>query len=420
MALLLNRKLVQFMDKTKALLGILLIFFTVAVDSFAANSTSEILAQKYVKNGGFQVGDGSYLQYRAEERFIPASILKIVTALLALELLGPDYRFSTRLYFDDKNNLYIKGGGDPFLTSEAVLDICQRVKNKFPKRKVINELYLDDSCYLLEGKQISNEHSSEPYDAPNGALAVNFNTLPIRITAENSVQSAESATPLLPIMRYKARLLRLKPGTHRINVASGETHTDLPLRYTGELFQAQLQACGIKVRGGIQKKKVPQGLRPSLIYHSTKELEELLKLLFLYSNNFIANQIFLQLSVQQQNFKEPGTWQKSRRICAAFIRKRLGLIPEDLTMVEGSGLSPDNKITCRAAITILNYFKPWASLLRKRGAILFKSGTMPKSGNYCYAGYFKRKKRYIPYVILLNQQNNTREQLLKALEKRTR
>jgi D-alanyl-D-alanine carboxypeptidase/D-alanyl-D-alanine-endopeptidase (penicillin-binding protein 4) len=56
----------------------------------------------------------------ADEPFVPASVTKIVTAWLAMEVLGGDYRFETRFYLDDKRLLYVRGGGDPFLVSEEL------------------------------------------------------------------------------------------------------------------------------------------------------------------------------------------------------------------------------------------------------------------------------------------------------------
>ena len=55
----------------------------------------------------------------ADELFVPASVTKIVTAWLALEVLGGDYRFETRFYLDDKRVLYVRGGGDPFLSQRS-------------------------------------------------------------------------------------------------------------------------------------------------------------------------------------------------------------------------------------------------------------------------------------------------------------
>src|ERR1700740_2576581 len=53
----------------------------------------------------------------ADEPFVPASVTKIVTAWLALQVLGGDYRFETRFYLDKNRGLYVRGGGDPFLVS---------------------------------------------------------------------------------------------------------------------------------------------------------------------------------------------------------------------------------------------------------------------------------------------------------------
>src|SRR3954447_12729708 len=56
----------------------------------------------------------------ADKPFVPASVAKIVTSWLAMEVLGGDYRFETRFYVDSDRVLYIRGGGDPFLVSEEL------------------------------------------------------------------------------------------------------------------------------------------------------------------------------------------------------------------------------------------------------------------------------------------------------------
>ena len=60
----------------------------------------------------------------ADEPFVPASVTKIVTAWLAMEVLGGDYRFETRFYLDEKRVLYVRGGGDPFLVSEELAPLA--------------------------------------------------------------------------------------------------------------------------------------------------------------------------------------------------------------------------------------------------------------------------------------------------------
>src|SRR3989304_1847287 len=48
----------------------------------------------------------------ADKSFVPASVAKIVTAWLAMEVLGGDYRFETKFYLDGDRKLYVRGGGD--------------------------------------------------------------------------------------------------------------------------------------------------------------------------------------------------------------------------------------------------------------------------------------------------------------------
>jgi D-alanyl-D-alanine carboxypeptidase/D-alanyl-D-alanine-endopeptidase (penicillin-binding protein 4) len=64
---------------------------------------------------------------RADKAFVPASVAKIVTAWLAMEVLGGDYRFETRFYMDGDRVLYVHGGGDPFLISEELALLAPRL-----------------------------------------------------------------------------------------------------------------------------------------------------------------------------------------------------------------------------------------------------------------------------------------------------
>jgi len=62
-----------------------------------------------------------------DQPFVPASVTKIVTSWLALEVLGSDYRFQTRFYLDGSRVLYIRGGGDPFLVSEELVPLASEL-----------------------------------------------------------------------------------------------------------------------------------------------------------------------------------------------------------------------------------------------------------------------------------------------------
>ncbi|MCD6225003.1 MAG: D-alanyl-D-alanine carboxypeptidase, partial [Deltaproteobacteria bacterium] len=83
------------------------------------------------KNEAVLVSDSKekiLLSINADQQLIPASILKLLTALTAFHYLGTDYRFATEFYIDDDMNLKIKGYGDPLLTSKVVQEISETLK----------------------------------------------------------------------------------------------------------------------------------------------------------------------------------------------------------------------------------------------------------------------------------------------------
>ncbi len=363
-----------------------------------------------IDNGGYVVQDGSHLlSFREQDLFTPASTLKILTCLIAFEQLGKDYRFETRFFLDEQKNLYVKGYGDPFLTSEVILEIGKKLAGLGIGH--IRSLYLDESSFALEGESASDENSANPYDAPNGALAVNFNALPVQVRKNGVINSGEPQTPPIPLMTEAGN--RLPPGKYHVNVNTLPQSDQLPpaLRYTGQLFVAQLRRAGISLNKGYHRNKVPEGLKPIYIHYSSKSLEEIVRECLKYSNNYIANQLFLACGAK--HFGLPASWEKSRQTFALYTRKTLKLTPHQVFVREGSGLSRDNKISPAALLTILEFFKPHSSLLNLKSKTFIKSGTMKDV--YCYAGYFQRETGLTPFVIMLNQPQNNRDPLLNAL-----
>ena len=141
----------------------------------------------------------------ADKPFTPASVTKLVTSWLALEVLGADYRFETRFYLDAKRVLYIKGGGDPYLISEELAPLATELVAKIGKAP-ITRIVVDASYYPSNLRIPGIEDDGTAYDALNSALGVNFNT----IYAErigNKVRSAEEQTPITPIAiaRFRAK-----------------------------------------------------------------------------------------------------------------------------------------------------------------------------------------------------------------------
>ncbi len=112
----------------------------------------------------------------ADQPFVPASVTKIVTAWLAMEVLGGDYRFETSFYLDKNRVLYVRGGGDPFLISEELARLAPELVAAIGKAPITG-IVLDASYYPSDLRIPGIEASQEAYDALNSALAVNFNTI---------------------------------------------------------------------------------------------------------------------------------------------------------------------------------------------------------------------------------------------------
>jgi len=365
--------------------------------------------QKLVENGGYILFSGGreVVSLNPDMPFVPASTAKIVTSLAALETLGRDYRFVTEFFLDHENRLYIRGHGDPFMVSEETRLIAAELKKAGVRQ--VTSIEIDSSLFDIPAVPPWTSATLNPYDAVNAALAVNFNTVFVKL--ENGrVVSAEEQTPTLPLMAlFSDRLVPGKP--QRFNVTAGGAGRGP--EYAARLFAAILAEEGIRVNGGYGTAAVQSGLAPVLVHRSSRGLEDVIRAMLLYSNNFIANQLFLVMGMEK--YGPPATWEKGRRVMSGFLGRCLpaGKTGGNTKFVEGSGLSRKNRISCRDMAVVLERFKPFAALLPRKNGALVKSGTM--TGVYSYAGYLQERGNLAPFVIILNQERNNRDAVLENL-----
>ena len=225
----------------------------------------------------------------ADELFVPASVTKIVTAWLAMEVLGGDYRFETRFYLDDKRVLYVRGGGDPFLISEELAPLATELVAAVGKEPITG-IVLDASYYPSNLRIPGIEDTDEAYNALNSALAVNFNTV-YAVRSGATVRSAEKQTPITPlaITLFQARGSN---GTGRISLSKDPA---ISLQYAGELIAAFIERAGGSVTGKISTGTVPEGLDPAYDHRQSRPLSKILVELLRASNNYVANQVFLEI-----------------------------------------------------------------------------------------------------------------------------
>jgi D-alanyl-D-alanine carboxypeptidase/D-alanyl-D-alanine-endopeptidase (penicillin-binding protein 4) len=353
----------------------------------------------------------------ADEPFVPASVAKIVTAWVAMQVLGGDYRFETRFYLDRDRMLYVRGGGDPFLISEELALLASALVAAVGKAPLAG-VVVDTSYYPANLSIPGIEESNESYDAINSALAVNFNTINA-VRSGNKIRSAEKQTPITPLAISEFRA-RGPKGRGRISLSQDPA---VSVRYAGELLAAFIARAGGSVKGKITTGPVPAGHSPSKtgldalvpvhVHRQSRTLAVILAEMLRGSNNYVANQVFLEIGGHRHG--GPVSLEKSlqvtREILAAHDLARA------IQLEEGSGISPGNRFTARGLAKVLNLFAPHTALLVSgKGGAAYKTGTL--DGVRTLAGYTSTSGHGpVRFVISLKSNNGAlRFQLLRAIE----
>jgi serine-type D-Ala-D-Ala carboxypeptidase/endopeptidase (penicillin-binding protein 4) len=401
------KRLAVFFQSLKILLcsGLLLLALGTALNHDAHGRSLKELEPLIGPTDAVMVADPEgrvLLEKNADRPLVPASILKIFTSLVAIHHLGLDHRFETEFYVDDEGNLTIKGYGDPFLVSETVEEIALTLS---AKKARLNDIVLDDSHFDRPMEIPGISSSNRPYDAPNGALCVNFNT--VFFKKESGVfLSAEPQTPLLPIALDRVKSSGLSRG--RILLSHDENLITL---YAGRLFEHFLHQAGVVTSGNIRVAGVRPGTDRLLHCHvSPLTLQEMTAKLLDHSSNFTTNQILIAAGAKA--YGSPGTLEKGVRAAQTYARKALDL--QTVRFHEGSGISRQNRITAREMGKVLKAFAPYYSLLRKDGRQHYKTGTL--AGISTRAGFIENPGgRPYRFVVMMNSPGKSADQVTRRL-----
>ncbi len=350
---------------------------------------------------------GIVFSKNADIQLIPASTLKILTALVALHYLGPDYRFVTEFYLDQNSNLKIKGFGDPILISECLAEIAKELTtlNGITLRE-INDLVLDNSYFqdpiIIPGVTSSND----PYNAPNEALSVNFNTVAFQRNKDGTYSSAEPQTPLLPVVLPRIQLFAADQGRITLSPENNES-----TRYAGYLFSFFLNNEGIKFTGQIRMGRVQKDADTLIFrYASRFSMKQIIAMLLEHSNNFIANQLLIASGATAYGM--PGTLDKGVRAALSYATHILNI--NDIHIVEGSGISKDNRISAEGLNKVLHAFLPYYSLMQKTKKAFFKTGSL--AGVKTRAGYIENGNGELySFVVLINTPGKSPRHIMEVL-----
>ncbi|MBE8182037.1 MAG: hypothetical protein HAW61_00760 [Candidatus Portiera sp.] len=368
-----------------------------------------------ILGSGLHKNNLKLIELNTQRSYIPASVLKIPLVLSAHNILGKDFRFTTAFYKDRKNNLIIKGRGDPFLTSEEIRQIAVNLKmlgnNKF------NGLVLDDSLFKDVTLHALGK-SDNPYDAKFASLLVNFNTINIQKLTNQQIVSAEKQTPTLPLMDEIGASSNIKccNKATRINLQGND---DYRRKYVVQLFYKLLSENGISFSspatsaGSYKLAKIAKRSKPIYTHYNSRTMAQVSEQLLLYSNNLIAMGVLLQFAPDARKPVKSSLhrWQKDLNSIEGMSSAK------PMTITEPSGLDRHNQVTAENIYSILKSFADYSPLLPydARNSAFYKTGTL--TGIYNLAGYIRQGKHLRPFVILTENKSNERINILNIIKR---
>ena len=330
-------------------------------------------------------------QHNPRTRLVPASNLKLLTTAAAMDVLGPQYRFSTQLLSDSavqgerlSGNLYLRGLGDP-TTQFADYQALAAQLARQGVRQVQGDLVFDDTWFDAErlGLDWAQDDESTYYGAQISALTVSPNTdfdagtVIVTAKAPGALGQPVSVQVFPPTdyLQINNRAVSGPGDTYSITRQHGTNLLQLtgalapgkqrrqwvsvwePTQLVANLFEQALAQQGIKVLG----RRIIGGASPTtatlLAEHQSAPLQALITPLLKLSNNNMSEALLKAMGRKTVN---AGTAQAGVAAVAAFM-KRQGLDPATLSQVDGSGLSRRNLVSSHnlSDLLLATARQPW-------------------------------------------------------------
>ncbi len=340
----------------------------------------------------------------------PASVIKLLTALVALERLGPGYTWRTEAMLDGSlqdgvldGDLVLKGYGDPYLTPESFWRFLRGLRERGIVR-IRGDVVLDDS-YLKVQPQGRGDFDGEPrraYNALPSALSLNFQTTQfhmypdraagrVRVFAYPPLANLDIANGLKLVNApcrwgdHRPRFNISENGSGaliklrgRYSAACPETTVARlvmdPVTHVGGAFESIWRELGGRVEGRFRQGRAPDDAAP---FHTleSRSLGEVIRGMNKFSNNLMSRLLLLTLGVEHGG--EPGTVTKGRAAVVAWLHEH-GLAFPELVLDNGSGLSRRTRISALHMAQLLQagYRSPYMPEFMASLAVAGVDGTM--------------------------------------------
>jgi len=400
--------------------------------------------------------------------FNPASVMKLVTTAAALDLLGPDYRWITRVYAQGplvadvlNGDLIIQGSGDPRLAHEDLARLLRRLRS-LGVREIQGDLVLDRSLFqtTLDDAAAFDGLPYRAYNALPDALLLDAKAISLRFFPDAQTQSVRVAMepPMVDFLIEPPKLdtepcinWREKLGTvvdpssvhfsGTYSVDCGErvlvlhAHTLSHARYFDAVFRQLWRELGGSIVGVMREEKKLERARELLQWESPT-LAQIIRDINKHSNNVMARQLLISLATL------PTSTAVTPEVGAAQAKAwldTLGVNSESVVIENGAGLSRKERLSANALSKVL--YHAWHSpympefiaslpivgvdgtMIRTLKNSAVKARAHIKTGSLndvaSIAGYVKAKSgRWISVVCMINhaEANSARTSFNELLE----
>lgn len=320
--------------------------------------------------------------------FPPESTLKNYTAAAALLVLGPDFKYQTKLFFDlhaiHQNTLTgqvtIEFSGDPLFTGKHLNELLQPLKSHgvreidgdivlatgaFDDRQyadglawdhrhicysgAINSLNIDRNCFLFH---VFPTQEGRPVDVAKSILC-SERAFGEACVINHATTSNDKNCALNLDEHHNQYTLSgcISPHTKSQRMTLTIQNTTL---YTEALIKKQLQKMGIAFHGHVVESKAKPKGTPLAIHYSLP-LHALVNSMLKMSDNLIANSLFKTTGAY--HYHAQGTWMRGSNAEKEILGKALGVNDEKLFIYDGSGLSYYNAVTPEQEVLLLKYIQ---------------------------------------------------------------
>jgi D-alanyl-D-alanine carboxypeptidase/D-alanyl-D-alanine-endopeptidase (penicillin-binding protein 4) len=363
------------------------------------------------------------LSHRTNVAVNPASVMKLVTTFSALDILGQDFTWKTGFYTDGTlgkgvltGNLVIKGGGDPKWVLERIEENFKTLQTLGVQR-ITGDIILDNSVFDVPARNAADFDGEpmRPYNSAPDGLLVNFKALIFKFVPDPQTKTVTvlSEPPMADVVidtqvtattdscgDYRSALRADFSNANRVkfngsySVRCGENTWPVayiePASYATRVVKAMYKTSGGVLDGSVRYGSLP---RTALILFQAPSLplSQIIADVNKFSNNVMAQQVFLTLSAQASPFNRSlalpgkprtGSFARSNETVHHWWRERMGLRAKPPILDNGSGLSRKERISVQSLTELLKMAAshPAATVFANSLSIAGVDGTVANMG----------------------------------------